>query len=239
MKSRPLLGYSNAKTVKGESLGYLTGILYLAPSNTVKGLNLCPLASKGCRKSCLYSAGRGRFNNVQKARVSKTEFFRDDLNGFMAALAVDISKAQRKAQKLGLKLAIRLNGTSDIVWEKIQNNGKNIFQIFPSVQFYDYTKDFRRFANKMPANYHLTFSLSESNLGHALKIIKLGINVAAVFAEVPAEFMGYKVISGDNHDLRFLDGNNGVIVGLTAKGQAKKDLTGFVQRINMLLSEAA
>lgn len=129
-KFKTLLGYQNAKTSKGEDLGYLTGIMYLAPADIVKGLNLCPSASKGCKAACLYSAGRGKFNNVQTARIKKTELFRDDFEHFFKSLIWDIEKAAKRSKNKGLKLCIRLNGTSDIMWENIRSplTGLNIFE---------------------------------------------------------------------------------------------------------------
>lgn len=233
MKVKSLLTFANAKTSKGEDLGYLTGILYLAPEQIVNGVNLCPFASKGCKQACLFTSGRGVFSNVKQARINKTILYRDNLNLFMSMLVKDIKKAIKKADKLNLTPVIRLNGTSDIDWENIRyKTGKNIFEIFPNIQFYDYTKNFKRFDKKLPTNYHLTFSLSESNKRHALKLADNGVNVAAVFGgkSLPTMWNSKKVINGDNHDLRFLDEKN-TIVGLIAKGQARKDNSGFVQKV--------
>lgn len=225
-----LLTTQNAKTSKGESLGYLTGILYLAPSNIVKGINLCPFASKGCKKACLYSAGRGKFTNVQQARIKKTKHFRDDMQSFMRSLELSIMKVKLEAMTKGLKPCIRLNGTSDIRWEYYKNkDGLNIFELFPDVQFYDYTKDFHR----LPAlkgkwkNYHLTFSRTENRANHKQceKLLKLGVNVAAVYGN--KDLIPHNAIDGDMHDLRFLDNKKGAIVALKAKGDAKKDTSGF------------
>lgn len=227
MKS--LITYQNTKTTKGEKQGYLTGILYMAPSNIVDGINMCPFASKGCRLACLYTAGRGNMSNVKQARIRKTELFRDDLNCFMAMLVDDIRKAKRKAEKKNMKLCIRLNGTSDVVWENIKHHQtkKNIFEIFPDVIFYDYTKNFKRFENKLPNNYHLTFSINENNIKHGIRLMHQGHNIAMVFRELPETYRGFRVVDGDQTDLRFLDDQN-VIVGLTPKGKAKHDTTGFV-----------
>lgn len=230
---RPLLGIENAKTKKGEDLGYITGILYLAPANEVEGLNTCPFASKGCKSACLFTAGRGRFDNVKSARISKTIFFRDHLDDFFYSLERDIYKLVQRAKRLGKKAAVRLNGTSDIRWENYKNeNGLNIFELYPDVIFYDYTKDFKRIdaLKGLWENYSLTFSMSESkvNKKHAVRLLNEGVNVATVFRdERPTTFLSHDVIDGDSHDLRFLD-SKGVIVGLKAKGAAKKDVTGFI-----------
>jgi hypothetical protein len=139
----------------------------------------------------------------------------------------------RKAKKNNLTPCIRLNGTSDIRWENIRaKNGKNIFEIFPNVIFYDYTKDFKRTKALSGhwSNYHLTFSITESkrNQKEAFKLLDKGVNVAVVFnGIIPNKFKDNEVINGDKHDLRFLD-KKGVVVGLTAKGDAKKDNSNFV-----------
>jgi hypothetical protein len=223
---------TNAKTVKSDKASeYLTAIMYLAPADTVAGVNLCPMAvTAGCRDACLYTAGRGAFSNVQNARIRKTEFFRDNRDGFMRTLVADIEEAQKKASKIGKMLAVRLNGTSDIAWENIRIDGATLFEIFPDVQFYDYTKLPNR---RVPANYNLTISYSEANLLYAAKALKSDKNWAVVFSDknrIPAEFHGRQVIDGDETDLRFLDAA-GVVVGLYAKGQAKKDCTGFVVQV--------
>jgi hypothetical protein len=170
----------------------------------------------------------GKFANVQSARVAKTKFFADDREEFKAQLRKDILELIKKAEKLGMSPAVRLNGTSDIGFEIMY---ADLLAEFPSVQFYDYTKVksrmLRYLQGKAPANYSLTFSRAESNTVDAWEIMSLGGNVAAVFKEVPTEYMGFKVIDGDESDARFLD-ERGVIVGLKAKGLAKKDTTGFV-----------
>lgn len=227
-----LLTTQNAKTSKGESLGYLTGILYLAPSNIVEGINLCPFASKGCKKACLYSAGRGKFTNVQQARIKKTKHFRDDINSFMESLVLSIKSVELEAMVKGLKPCIRLNGTSDIRWEYYKNKeGKNLFEVFPHIQFYDYTKDFHRtraFSGHWN-NYHLTFSRTESRANNIQceKLLEQGVNVAVVYKDKTKHGITAANIDGDLHDLRFLDKKGGYVVALSAKGDAKKDKTGF------------
>jgi hypothetical protein len=232
VKNKMLLTTQNAKTSKGEDLGYLTGILYMAPANLVEGINVCKFASKGCKAACLYSAGRGKFSNVQAARKAKSEFFRDDLEGFMTSLVWSIKKVMRQAKRQGLKPCIRLNGTSDISYEFIVNNqGRNIFELFPTVQFYDYTPNHTRIkalTGHWP-NYHLTFSRKESRANHiqAEKLLSMGVNVAAVYLDASKAVEKLEAVDGDLHDLRFLD-PKGKIVALKAKGDAKKDKTGFV-----------
>lgn len=223
--------HANAKTAKNEQFDqYLTAIMHLAPS-TLSGYNVCPKASAGCAAACLNTAGRGRFDSIQLARLNKTKRFFEDKENFKNDLIKDISALARKAKREGKKPVVRLNGTSDIQWEKISIMlGKNIFELFPDVQFYDYTKIFTRLLSDLPSNYHLTFSASESNEAECLQALELGFNVAMVFDSIPSNYKGHAVISGDDHDLRFLDKANS-IVGLKAKGDAKKDKSGFVRKV--------
>jgi hypothetical protein len=235
-KFKMLLTTQNAKTSKGEDLGYLTGILYLIPSDKSNLVNVCKFASKGCKQSCLESAGRGKFNSVKKARLAKTELFATNLEYFMQSLAYSIHKVIRQAKRKNLTPCIRLNGTSDISYETIRNSkGQNIFEMFPDIQFYDYTPDFTRtnaFLGKWK-NYHLTFSRKESRANHvqAERLLSMGVNVAAVYLDLDKVLKtNAKAVNGDFHDLRFLNPNNGSIIALKAKGDAKKDLSGFVIR---------
>lgn len=217
---------ADAKTSKGEARGWLTGILYLAPARQAGGINLCPHASPGCLTACLYSAGRGAFSNVQRARIAKTRRFLTDREGFLRDLREDIASLVAKARREGKRPCVRLNGTSDIAWERT-----GIFEAFPDVRFYDYTKNGRRMLDfidrKFPANYHLTFSRSETNQAEALEILGRGGNVSVVFREPPVAWRGFEVVSGDETDLRFLD-TPGRVIALTAKGKAKQDSSGFV-----------
>jgi len=224
MKRRKLLGISSAKTQKGEKLGYLTGILYLAPAK-ISGFEVCPNRSKGCTAACLYVSGRGAFNSVQTARINKTKYFRANNKEFMYNLVKDIESLIRKAKRENMTPCIRLNGTSDLPVENFKYNGEPILDLFPDVQFYDYTKSYKRMSQYLfgglPSNYQLTFSLSEDNLLNALNVLNLGGNIAAVFADLDKAinegWNGHKVIDADQHDLRFLDEKN-VICGLSFKG---------------------
>jgi len=231
-KSKNLLSISaDSKTIKGEKIGYLTGILYLAPAKTTK-YNTCSMAKLAqCDKACLYSAGRGAFNNVQQSRIDKTLYFYEARDEFMSQLFKNIKTLIKKAESKGLKPLVRLNGTSDIRWENVPfETYDNIFEAFPNVQFYDYTKDANR--KDLPVNYDLTFSYSgvESFAPYVEKAQSKGMRLAVVFRKIeniPLSFKGIKVVSGDNSDVRHLD-DQGVIVGLYAKGAAKRDTTGFV-----------
>jgi hypothetical protein len=238
-----LLSYSNVKTIKGEKLGVKTAILYLAPGS-ISGVNLCPFASKGCLFSCLFTAGMGKFRSVQHARLTKAKLFLSDRKAFVELLKKDILSHIRKSKKEGMRPAVRLNGTSDIGWELEKGkDGKNLMESFPDVQFYDYSKNpFRalKFSQgKLPANYHLTFSRSESNQNWVNKM-PMGISVAMVFSTkkgeaLPLEYQGRIVIDGDETDARFIDpifkSGKGTIVGLRSKGSGKQDTSGFVIQV--------
>lgn len=234
---------ADAKTTKGETLGFLTGILYLAPSD-VSGFQVCPMATlAGCRDACLYTAGRGAMSNVQKARIGKTVRFFTGRASFMADLVYSIKRLQLDAESQGLTPLVRLNGTSDIKWENIPLEYKgvqypNIMSVFPNVTFYDYTKIAARATKEgFPTNYDLTFSYSgvPGFEKYNEKAIKAGDRVAAVFDKaenIPDTFKGLPVISGDDSDVRHID-PKGHIIGLYAKGKAKKDYSGFVIRLSV------
>ena len=205
--------------------------IHLAPAK-LSGFNVCPSASKGCAAACLNTAGMGVYSNVQASRINKTLFFFKNRDVFMEELVKEINAAIRKAAKNAMAPCFRLNLTSDLAWEKILFNGKTLFELFPNVQFYDYTAVVSRMSaflsNELPKNYHLTFSRKESNDLAVKAILASGGNVAMVFRKsLPEKFMHRKVVNGDESDLRFLD-EQGVIVGLVEKGLAKKDKSGFV-----------
>lgn len=259
---------NNAKTIKGDGGVYETAIMYLAPAdlaiqyerskgNIIKGFTLCAMASTaGCIAGCLNTAGRGAFDNVQLARIAKALRYLKDRAQFMADLVKDLEKFVRYCAKRGVIPACRLNGTSDIQWEVAHpcvRNGQryaSIFDAFPEVQFYDYTKIYKRAYRKLPSNYSLVLSYSMANPQYAAAVIKAandtGANVAIVYRskEMRDELVNGRdtyvtsglaqdaglsrpVIDGDETDMRFLD-PKGVIVGLYAKGRAKDDTSGFV-----------
>jgi hypothetical protein len=253
MSTFKLLTTGNPKIEKGTGKGYLTFILHFAP-HKLSGFNVCAGATLGCIHACLNTAGRGgmmagvarltfdmvaagKVNTIQAARIRKTRRFFEDRESFMTDLAKEIDKAIRYAEKRGLQPVFRLNGTSDIRWERVpvsvgegmaRVTFPNVMALFPHVQFYDYTKLANR--RDVPANYHLTFSLAENNDAQAFAALANGMNVAAVFRTkaLPESFMGVPVFCGDESDLRFLD-PRGVVVGLYAKGNAKADTKGFVR----------
>lgn len=226
-----LLSTANPKIQKGTKLGYLSFILHLAPSD-LSGKNTCPKATRGCIAACLNTAGRGGMfrrgettNVIQKARIRKTQYFFNNRAGFMFDLMQDIKKGIRLANKLGLEPVFRLNGTSDLSWEKYEmTEGKNVFDVFAGIQFYDYTKVLGRKVKHIE-NYHLTFSKADGNDSDVAEALMQGMSVVAVYDAIPEG-----VPSADETDLRFLD-PKGIMLGLKAKGRAKKDYTGFVIRL--------
>lgn len=230
-----LLSTANPKIQKGTKLGYLSFILHLAPAD-LSGRETCPKRTAGCTAACLNTAGRGGMfrrgettNMIQRARVRKTISFFEDRAQFMYDLYKDIQKAIKFAERKGLIPVFRLNGTSDLSWEKYDMlPGLNVFECFPNVQFYDYTKVLGRKTTGY-ANYHLTFSKADGNDSDVAEALLQGMSVVAVYDRIPAG-----VPSADETDLRFLD-PKGMMLGLKAKGRAKKDYTGFVIR----LTEAA
>jgi hypothetical protein len=231
-----LLTTANTKIKKGEKLGFMSFGIHLAPAK-LSGFNVCKSASAGCAAACLNTAGMGIYSTVQAARIAKTKLFFSDKSAFLTQLAKEIGAAVRKAEKNGMKPCFRLNLTSDLPWENIKLNGQTVFEIFPNVQFYDYTKIKERMFSfldgSLPANYHLTFSRAENTSPVLIhNILACGGNVAMVFRKsLPARFMRREVVNGDESDVRFID-PKGVIVGLVEKGMAKKDLTGFVLEPN-------
>lgn len=234
-------GKSNTKTAKSDKAGsgYVTKSLSLAPANA-SGFNLCTSKSAGCAAGCLYTSGYAKIHprTIQPARIAKSRFLRLDPNAFQERLKKELINAVNTVERHGLKLAIRLNVLSDVMWEKEM---PGLFESFPSVQFYDYTKHFLRMvrytSGNLPKNYHLTFSWSGTNQEKCEQVLSYGGNVAVPFhvkylgekrRPLPAEFLGYPIFDGDITDLRFLD-PTGHVIGLRAKGDAKKDFSsGFV-----------
>ena len=232
----------SAKAIKADKYGYLNAINYMAPHDTAGVGNLCPNASDGCKSLCLgmYSGQAAMVsdlengtNAVRESRIAKSQFFMNERQAFMAEMAHHVRAMIRKADRENKELAVRPNGSTDIAFERIPtDNGQPLPIRFPKIQFVDYTKSVRRVLDpKRPANYHLTFSLSETNKAEAEQVLAAGFNVAVVFGDgQPSTFMGHRVIDGTEHDLRHLDPQP-VIVGLDPKGsKAKNDTSGFVVR---------
>lgn len=229
------------KTSKGSEYGVLTGVLYLASAKQ-SGYNVCPHATPGCTAACLFTAGRGAMTNVKNARIKKTKLFFEQRDKFWSMLIADLAELVMVAESVDMKPAVRLNGTSDLPWERmpVTVGGKriadNIMSIFPGVQFYDYTKWPNRYGHGVK-NYDLTFSVAETraNEKHAREWLSIGGKVAMVFGvkkgdKLPSEYWGYPVVDGDLNDIRFRD-KPGTIIGLRAKGKARKDTSGFVRGV--------
>ena len=236
-------GERNAKLVKGITKKADVMILHFLPHNRADVLmdrkvkrTMCPFAIMAqCHEACLNTAGRGGIikkgettNTIEIARLRRTLLFLDEREKFLAQLHKEITAFVIRCKKNDKKPCVRLNGTSDVQWEYELHEGKNMFEHFPEVQFYDYTKIPTRKVDKIP-NYHLTWSYSEANEKYAEMFDQVPNNKAVVFRtkDLPSMFKGLEVIDGDTHDMRFLDKPNSV-VGLKAKGQAKKDYSGFV-----------
>ena len=249
MSSSRFLSIDSPKAIKAQGYGYINAINYMAPAATAGVGNLCPHASPGCLALCLgwYSGQAAMLANheletgsnaTRLSRQRKAQLFMRDRPEFMRQLVRAIEAAQRRAQRSGLKLCVRLNGATDIAWEAV---APVLFVAFPWVQFVDYTKSVKRALRSVtdrrwPSNYHLTFSRSETNEDDCKRVLEAGGNVAVVFrGDKPTLFMGAPVIDGDAHDLRHLDpragkiSEGGVIIGLTPKGRkARTDVSGFV-----------
>jgi hypothetical protein len=228
-------GTTNAKTKKNEAETY---ILYLAPARqNSTGKSVCPHATEGCTWACLFTAGLGAFSNVQQARIRKTDLFFENRNLFLNMLILDLNKINDKARRENKTIYVRLNGTSDLDFDKILKlSFRPSLQDFSNLKFYDYTKDKVRArvqASSMHPNwidnYDVTYSRSEvSTDAELVSLLSEGVNVAVVFKkDLPEHYLGFPVLDGDLSDLRYND-PKGYVIGLKAKGKARKDTSGFV-----------
>ena len=226
----------NPKLAKGLKVGVMSAPLHLAPAD-LSGFEVCPMRTPGCTKACLHTAGNPAYREgKERARLAKTRLYFEQRDLFLAVLVKEIEAFERKADRANMICGVRLNATSDIVWERVAvyRDGErfdNIMSAFPNVSFYDYTKRYNR--RNLPKNYHLTFSLADGNDDDATEAMHRGFNVAVVFDvkrghPLPEKYAGHDVIDGDLHDYRPIDGHN-VIVGLRAKGDAIGDKSGFVR----------
>lgn len=221
----------SAKLAKNGKISHqLTYSIYLAPAN-VSGYEVCPYSTPECRKGCLATSGRAAMdiisgrNKIGNCRTNKTKLFFENQTFFMEWLIAEMKNHKIKAEKIDYGFSARLNCTSDIDWQNIEYYGRNIFEIFPDVQFYDYTKNPNKFINK-PSNYHLTFSYTGKNWGKCKELLALGFNISMIFnvkdeTLFPKTFDGYEVVNGDKTDYRVNDGN-GKIIGLKFKDIADK-----------------
>ena len=228
-------GSTNTKTAKNNIDTY---ILYLAPhTQNSKKINICPKASKGCAAACLFSAGRGKFSNVIASRTNKTEYYLSDKKTFINQLSKELLKIAAKSIKQNKKIAIRLNGTSDLDFISIIKKYNNLDLLnddqFKNLVFYDYTAILGKIKKYINTSYSLTLSRKEDNESDILEALKLGGNIAAVFSgDLPTKYKGFNVVDGDTSDLVMLEAKN-CILGLKAKGDAKKDKSGFVIDVNL------
>lgn len=231
-----LLG-QNTKLRKGQAKGWVAYGLELAPGD-LSGTEMCPWRTPGCTAVCLFTAGRDVMRGVSAARIKRTRWLIADRQGFLRRLVWEAESRLRSAKRTGKKLALRLNVFSDLSWERIPvvrggTEYPNMMLAFPEVQFFDYTKGITRALKATPAlrglsNYHLTFSLAETEKSRqeAARALAAGVGVTALFSKIPAMYMGRLVINGDEDDLRFLD-PPGVVIALKPKGKASKDVSGF------------
>ncbi len=253
MDMRPLtlltVGTANPKVGKGEKKGYRTAILHLSPAR-LSGFEVCAGRTPGCSAACLNTAGRGGMatakpSEIHVARMRRTRLFKRDKHAFGLMLEREIDAHLRAAKRQGLTPVVRLNGTSDLPWENVRftwtdGSESTVFERYPDVQFYDYTKVIGRLRKPLPANYDLTFSLADGNEEQADEAIRLGFRVAVVLRNtdnptakiwtLPSSWRGVPVVDADKTDLRFLE-PSGVYCGLRAKGLAKQDRTGFVHNV--------
>jgi hypothetical protein len=222
----------SAKTDHGAKFNISTYIVYLAPADQSGVINTCPMASPECKAACLSNSGRVKLedlaglNTIKQCRVNRTQLFFYNRRFYMSWLIAEIAAAKKKAAKQGNIFAVRLNGTSDIKYENIRFEGRTIFEIFPEITFYDYTKVPNRKIQNIP-NYTLTFSYTGRNTIDAISVLESGQNVAIVFntkrgEALPVYWRNFPVLDGDIYDYRPAD-KLGYVVGLRFKLSAKKE----------------
>jgi len=224
-------GSTNAKTVKND---IRTFIMYMSPSNANdKGIDVCGHASQGCIDACLNSAGMGVFSNVQQGRRDKTNYYAYHRNEFLNHLAREINSKHKTAVRRDEKIAYRLNGTSDLDFVSLLNKKVDLdVSKLENALFYDYTPNLHRALRYKDADYYtVAFSRKEDNEDEVDIAIANKVNVAIVFDELPKTYKGVPVVDGDTSDL-VMTKHSGVILGLIAKGKAKKDDSGFVVKVN-------
>jgi hypothetical protein len=223
----------SAKMMKSYIHNTATYCVYLAPANmagrTKKGtrINVCP-KSQHCKELCLNSAGHNKADilsngkeNIKHSlinisRIKKTKLFYNDRDTYMDILIHEINRDRSYAERHGMEFSVRLNGTSDLSPEIMKKDGKNILEIFPDVQFYDYTKVYNRTKlMKFYPNYDITFSYDGYNWDQCEQFLNDGGKVAVVFDSetMPKTYKGYKVIDANGYDMRYLD-PKGCIMGL-------------------------
>jgi len=250
-KRRTKLSYignlnTSSKLIKNREVHniYTYGV-YLAPAN-ISGYNACPYSTPECRMGCLNTSGRAGMELIAgktmtaDCRTKKTRLLFEQKRFFMDWLVAEIKYNKRKATKENADFAVRLNCTSDVNWNNIKIDGKNIFEIFPDVNFYDYTKNSKKFGD-ISKNYHLTLSYTGRNWLICKSILNKGFNVAIVFdtkknKPLPAMYKGFKVVDGDISDYRPFDGK-GVIIGLRWKKIGNKKANDIVKKSCFVVKE--
>jgi len=238
---------------------YISSVLYLLQEK-LSGYQMCAFSTESCRDICLgTNSGHGammksteKTNMVQVARLKRTLLLKEQYNTFMAILVKELKALSTKAEKKGVQAVFRFNGTSDLLIEHYKVDGKTLFEIFPEIQFYDYTKSKTRMIQflqgKMATNYYLIYSYAPENESDAQEILALGGNVAVVFDEkatkkhrptfIGQRFLGHEIITGDDHDLRFADPQGGYVVGLTRKGNNRQKGRKFFVNLDRLELQA-
>ena len=196
-----LLG-SSLKVEKGEKEGYYTSVMYLQPANKVSTVTVCSGAKfAGCEKPCLIGSGMLGLTTGQAAATRRTIIYLLDPVRFFEMLRKEIAN---KYKKHGDKLAIRLNGTSDIDFT-------DFIASMPHIRFYDYTKVYARVIKNTLANYDLTYSgsaFSSKSIQMTARAVVEGHRVAIAFntAERKGEFkVPTDLMDFDSTDLRFTD----------------------------------
>jgi hypothetical protein len=224
-----LLGSNNKLDKQSPRAGpYVLRGLSLAPAN-LSGYEMCPMRTEGCTKACIgVKSGHNRFGPAKEAKIRRTKMYVEDNYGFMVQLFREMDNLCRYCERKGKLPVVRLNTYSDVVWE---HKHPEIFEEFPEVQFYDYTKIDKRGPQYMknpedwPENYHLTLSSTGENWDDCLRWLEWGQQVAVVFKDcwdnpLPKTWRGYPVVDGDKDDCRWME-DPGVIVGLRTKGSVK------------------
>jgi hypothetical protein len=232
MRNR-IFSTDSPKAIKANKFGYINAIHYMAPHKSAGVGNLCSHASLGCIALCLgeHSGAAIYYPAVIQSRRAKAQRFMRDRARYLLDMVRAIDALIVKAKRMRKKLALRLNGSTDVAYEGIRftihrnpfgraiavtlggPEGKTFFAHYPDIPFPDYTKNPRRFDRTLPANYCLTFSHSETNESDCLRLLERGVNVAVVFAgDKPLTWNGFTVIDGDTHDLRHLDPRAGNLV---------------------------
>ena len=226
-----LLTALNVKTIKGEKADYLSAILYLMPHASGGGVTLCPHSTPACREMCLAGAGMSGLPLQLAAKQRRTDLFHRDRVTFLDLICGDVETLVAIAEHEGVKPAVRLNGSSDIIWERV---APDLFDAFPHVAWYDYAKiPFEHRAPKL--GYHLTYSVEgPKDMVRAVEYLRHGQSVAVVVEKHQVEQMAGQelyldgvtatFVNGDESDLRFLDPPSSIVL-LKPKGRVRTTST--------------